>query len=280
MTTKQDIIKSLRQAGLTAGDHVVVHSSLRSVGPIEGGADTFIDALLEVVGDRGTLAMPSFNYTRPLPEPYFDAQLTAGRTGSLTEVFRKRATTLRSIHPTHSVCATGPRAVEFLADHLKVEAVGAGSPLDRIAQAGGYILMVGVTHVVNTTIHVGESYAGIPKFFWSAGTLPVAKVLLNDGRVIEHQIDCSASCDRAFNAVEFPMRARQAIIDLDIGQASSWLMRGAELIDVVVSTIRGQPDVLLCNYPFCRPCALARTQLAKHGLLERKPTWQKGLMNR
>src|SRR6185503_18170860 len=114
--------------------HLVVHSSLRAIGPVEGGADGILDALLEVVGPDGTLAMPAFNYSRPRPEPYFDPAVTAGRTGTLPEVFRKRTGVLRSQHPTHSVVACGRRAAEFLADHDKVQTLGVGSPLDRIAQ--------------------------------------------------------------------------------------------------------------------------------------------------
>jgi aminoglycoside 3-N-acetyltransferase len=161
MLTKKQIQDVLLRSGMKVGNHLLVHSSLRQVGPIDGGADALIDALLETVGSEGTLAMPAFNYTRPLPVPYFDVRSTPSRAGILTEIYRKRPETLRSLHPTHSVAAQGRRAAEFLADHLKYMAFGVGSPIDRMMQAGGYVLLIGVTHLANSCIHIGESYSGV-----------------------------------------------------------------------------------------------------------------------
>jgi len=261
MISRRDIVQLLTDVGIRRGDHVVVHASLRSIGAIDGGADAVIDALVQAVGDRGTVAMPSFHYTRPLPEPYFDARTTPGKTGTLTEVFRQRPGVRRSVHPTHAVCALGPRADDFLDGHLRCEAVGKGSPLDRIAQAGGYVLLIGVSHVANTMIHVGESYAGLAKYHWKDGPAPIAKVLLPEGRVVEHPLDASAGCSHAFNMVEYPLRERGLVRDLYIGHAPSSLMRGRDIIDTVVAMLKERPDALLCNRQTCRPCTLARRDL-------------------
>ena len=246
----------------------MVHASLRSIGTIDGGADAVIEALVEVVGDRGTVAMPSFHYTRPLPEPYFDVRTTPGKTGMLTEVFRRRPGVRRSVHPTHAVSALGPRADEFLDGHLSCEAVGKGSPLDRIAQAGGYVLLIGVSHVSNTTIHVGESRAGVAKYHWDDGPVPIAKVLLPEGGIVEHPLDASAGCSHAFNVVEYPLRSRGLVRDLYIGQSQASLIAGRDIIDTVVAMLRERPDVLLCTRPACRPCTLARSH--SHAAAEEK----------
>jgi len=163
VTTKLDITSGLRSAGVREGDSLVVHSSLRAIGPIDGGAEAVIDALLDAVGRDGTVAMPTFNYSRPAVSIY-DARETPGRTGMLTELFRKRPNALRSDHPSHSMAAIGQRAAEYLADHPKHGAFGLGSPLDRIAAAGGHVLLIGVSHLSNSTIHVGETHAGVPRF--------------------------------------------------------------------------------------------------------------------
>jgi len=257
MISRKDIVRSLTDVGIGRGDHLVVHASLRSIGAIDGGADAVIDALVEVVGDRGTVVMPSFHYTRPLPEPYFDVRTTPAKTGTLTEVFRQRPRVRRSLHPTHAVCALGPRADEFLDDHLSCEAVGKGSPLDRIAQAGGYVLLIGVSHLVNTTIHVGQCHAGPAKYHWQDGPAPIAKVLLPEGRVVEHQLDASAGCSHAFNVVEYPLRQRGFVRDLYIGHAPSSLVRGRDIVDTVVAMLKDRPNALLCNRQACRPCVLA-----------------------
>jgi aminoglycoside 3-N-acetyltransferase len=264
MLTKAQIKEILFSKGLRPGDHLWVHSSLRSVGPIEGGPDALLDALLEICGSEGTLAMPAFNYRRYLPFPHFDARTTPGRTGALTEIFRQRPDTLRSLHPTHSLTAQGKHAREFLADHYKFPAFGIGSPLDRLVQAGAYVLLLGVTHLANSCIHIGEAHAGRKKFYWEEGPLPIVNMLMPDGMVIPHQLDCSASCSMAFNAIEYPMRRKNLITDLTLGDALCFLMKGRDAIDTVVEMINKEPDALLCNRPPCRPCFLTRRYVLDH----------------
>ena len=264
MLTKAQVKETLFSKGVRPGDHLLVHSSLRSVGAIQGGPEALIDALLEVVGPKGILAMPAFNYRTHLPSPYFDARTTPGMTGALTEMFRKRPGTLRSLHPTHSLAAQGERAAEFLGDHYKFQTFGIGSPIDRLAQAGGYVLLLGVSHLANSCIHVGESYAGRTKFDWEDGPLPIVRILLPDGKIIDHQLDCTASCSMAFNAAEYPMRRDDMIIDLILGEALCFLMKGKDVIKAVVGMIGEKPDALLCNRPICRPCSMARRHLLGH----------------
>ena len=258
MITKAAIMRNLINAGLSDGDHVLVHSSLSKVGPVDGGADALIDALLETVGEDGTVAMPSFCYPWGIPEPYFDAAETPGKTGVLTEIFRQRPDTVRSIDPIYSVSAHGKRAEEFLFNHLAYSSIGVGSPIDRIAKAGGYVLLIGVAQTSNSTIHVGESYANVKKFFAHEGPPPIARVLMADGAILEHEIDPSGSCGRGFNAVEYPLRRAHMIVDLDIGKARALLIKGSDIINVVRITIQETPDILFCNKSNCRRCILGR----------------------
>lgn len=265
MLTRGQILSSLQAAGVQRGDHLLIHSSLRAVGPIDGGADAMIDAMLQAVGisEGGTLAMPAFNYTRPPPMPHFDPHLTPGATGVLSERFRLRDGTQRSLHPAHSVCAAGRRAEEFLADHHLHGSFGVDSPIDRIAQAGGWVLLVGVSHTSSSTIHVGESHAGVKKFWWHDDGPGVVKVKCpKDGKIVDVPLDCSSSCSMAFNLVEFTMRQRNAIRDVGLGNALCYLMRGKDVIDAVVQMIRRQGDVLFCNRATCRPCRLGREQVS------------------
>ena len=263
MHGKRQLIGELERAGLSAGDHVLVHSSLRKVGPIDGGADILLDALLEVVGSTGTLAIPTFHGTRPCPQPFFDASSTPGKTGILGERLRSRPGTRRSIHPSHSVGATGVRAAEFLDEHLLGEAVGIGSPFDRLAQAGGKVLLAGVGHQANTTVHCGEAYAGAQKFFWNDGPLPIAKVRCADGSVVEHQLDCSSSCSRAFDAIDAPLRVASRVQDFRLGDAAACLMKGQDVIDATVALLKRDRCALFCNQAGCRPCRLGREHVAR-----------------
>src|ERR1051325_3552325 len=174
--TKAQLARAFRDLGLVAGDSLIVHSSFRSIAPVEGGPMGLIEALLEVIGPGGNLMLPTFNYTRPIPEPYFDPETTPGRTGIIPESGRKHPAAVRSLHPSHSVAVIGPAAEELTRDHLKVRAFGIGSPIDRLAQKGGMVLLLGVGHISNSLIHIAEEYAGVPKVSVYPEPLPFFKI--------------------------------------------------------------------------------------------------------
>ncbi len=263
--TRHDITRGLRELGLAAGDSLIVHSSMRHLGPVDGGADAVIDAILEVIGPGGNLMLPTFNYVHPLPSPYYDPRETPGRTGILPEVGRKRPNAGRSLHPTHSVAVIGPDAGRLTAGHLAQRVFGVGSPVDLLAQAGGKVLLLGVGQTSNSTIHVAEEHAGLPKGPWSGG-LPVVRVRRPDGTFISHRLDTSCSCSAAFEGAEYPLRRHGEIRDARIGGVCK-LMLGRDVIRRVGEMIREQPDILLCRWERCPPCTAARRRLAAGGLL-------------
>jgi hypothetical protein len=119
LLTKERLKEGLLQIGLEPGDHVMMHSSLKSFGFVAGGADTVLDAVLdavlETVGDEGTLLVPTntFNgsltvYLRSLQE--IDLRTTPSQMGKITETARTRPDFIRSIHPTHPVAGSGKLA--------------------------------------------------------------------------------------------------------------------------------------------------------------------------
>ncbi len=258
--TKKEIVEALRQAGLSPGDSFIVHSSFRSLGPVEGGPETVIDALIEAVSPNGNVMFPTFNYTGNIAQPYFDPKSTPCLTGIIPELGRQRQNAVRSLHPTHSVAVIGPDAVELTKDHLSYRAVGIGSPIDRLAKMGGKVLLLGVPNTSNTTVHLGEEYANVPKVGWTE-TLPYAKVLMPDGSIREHQIDTSTSCSNAFDAVEYMLRRYGEIRDYRIGPCRIKLMFGRDVVKRVQEMISEKPDILLCTNPTCRPCTGARANL-------------------
>ena len=300
---KDQLVSALREIGLKPGDSFIVHSSFKSLGEIEGGPETVIDALIEAVnaipscsgggstparttGLCGNVMFPTFNYTQNIADPYFDPAVVPCRTGIVPELGRKRPNAVRSLHPTHSCTVIGPDAVELTRDHMSFRSVGVGSPIDRLAKMGGKVLLLGVRHTSNTMIHLGEEYAGIPKGSWFE--VPTfAEVLMPDGSIIEHEIDTSTSCSNGFDAVEAPMRAHGDITDLTVHgsgfraqgpvsaepstmhQAPStrhWqLMMGQDVVDRVGEIIAEKADVLLCHNPDCRPCTTARRNLRQEG---------------
>jgi aminoglycoside 3-N-acetyltransferase len=228
--------------GLRAGDRVVVHSSLRAVAM---GADELIDELLAAVGPEGLVVMPTFTYDNETFTPE-----TPGRTGALTEVFRRRPGAVRSDHPTYSVAAIGSNAAELLVGHARAGATGVESPLGRLAAAGGLVLLLGVGHTANTTAHVGEFQAEAPYL-----DIPF------DPEWPRHGAERFPGCSRAFGSLERPLREGGAIRDGKVGRALAQLVPGAAVIEATVALLRADPTALLCTDPACYRCSGARARL-------------------
>jgi len=264
---QEQLVTGFRGIGLERGDGLIIHSSLRSLGYVDGGADTVLDALLEVIGPDGNLMLPTFNYTRPLPEPYYDPAVTPGRTGIIPETGRQRPGAVRSLHPTHSVAVVGPDAAELTRDHLVGRAFGTGSPIDRLAQTGGKVLLLGVGHVSNSMIHVAEEYAELPKASAYPEPLPSAKVLMPDSTERVHQLDTSCSCSASFGGAELALRRDGLIRDARFGSCLTQIVDSRALIECVVRMMAEQPDVLLCTRPECEPCIGTRENLRALGRL-------------
>jgi aminoglycoside 3-N-acetyltransferase len=112
---RERIASDLAAAGLARGGTVLVHSSLSSLGRVEGGAETVTGGLLDALGPDGTLLMPALSYAAVTAAcPRFDLRSTPSNIGLIPETFRRMPGVLRSLHPTHSVCGVGPRAEALL----------------------------------------------------------------------------------------------------------------------------------------------------------------------
>lgn len=174
--TIESIAADLRELGVEEGMLLLVHSSLSSLGWVCGGAVAVVLALQEVLGARGTLVMPAHTgdlsdpraWENP-PVPYdwwetiretmpaYDVQMTpTSHMGAIVEAFRGQDGTERSNHPQLSFCARGPLAREILAGHALDFGLGEESPLARLYDRQGQVLLLGVGHANNTSLHLAE----------------------------------------------------------------------------------------------------------------------------
>ena len=162
---------NLRDLGVEAGDILFVHSSFKSLGPVEGGAESVIQALEAAIGPEGLLLMPSFNLVKwELRPETWDPHNTPSTVGWITEQFRRLPRVYRSDHYSHSVAARGKKAKDFVAGHLRLEGYGSHwdrkpwgktfglhSPMYRAYQADAKLLMLGVDYYTSTYIHLVEA---------------------------------------------------------------------------------------------------------------------------
>jgi aminoglycoside 3-N-acetyltransferase len=181
-TTISDLAVDLARLGVEPGSTLLVHSSLSALGWVVGGAQAVIEALLRALGPDGTLVMPTFAAgltdpahwsNPPVPKewwqvirdnmPPYDPAVTPTRMmGAIPELFRTYPGVQRSAHPHHSFAARGPEASGILADHTLEGALGEGSPLARLYDCEAQVLLLGVGHDSNSSLHLAENRAQWP----------------------------------------------------------------------------------------------------------------------
>jgi aminoglycoside 3-N-acetyltransferase len=163
------LTKQLEEMGIVKGDSLLVHASLRSMGFLEEGANTAIEALVNAVGESGNILMPSspvvslqLDYLKG--NPVFDSKATPSRMGAISENFRKLVGVKRSLHPTEPVCALGSQADYLTEGHFnQLTPYNVNSPFYRLCELKGKILYVGVTLAnAGTSLHVLEDAVDFP----------------------------------------------------------------------------------------------------------------------
>jgi aminoglycoside 3-N-acetyltransferase len=200
IVTEQEIIHQLHQVGIKQGDIIMLHSSLSKIGYVDGGADTVINSLLNVIAEDGTLMMPAFpavgyNYDYLNTNPVFDVKHTASKMGIITENFRKRNGVLRSLHPTDSVCALGKQASYLTEGHFdQLTPYNSHSPFYRLYELKGKIVLIGVDLNSLTNLHTLEDAVDDFKY-------PVYHSHLFNCKLINEKGECLVMQTKAHNPV-------------------------------------------------------------------------------
>ena len=159
---KHALVTSFHEVGIKGGDKVFAHVSMNRMGYIEGGAETVIRALMEAVGSRGSIFMPSFPMVGSM-ESYlnsgcvFDVRQTPSQMGVVSETFRKWEGVIRSLHPTNSVAGWGKDVECFLRDHHKSPTpFGHDTPFGRAAECDDTYVLMMETHIHSLLHHLQE----------------------------------------------------------------------------------------------------------------------------
>jgi len=225
---------------LEKGDTVLVHSSLSSIGYVPGGAETVIDALMEVVGDDGTVVVPTLTgqmSDSPENPPAFSTDKPSW-TGTIPEALRKREGACRSRHPTHSVAAIGKDARKVTEGHeYAMTPCGRDTPYLKIAEAHGKILFLGATLNSNTTFHSVEELA---KLYYHLQPEPTICELEIRGERARRKLFLHAyGAPRAFGEKEGELVESGVAKVGRVGRARSILMDAGDMIDFTLHKLEG-----------------------------------------
>jgi aminoglycoside 3-N-acetyltransferase len=157
----------------------------------------------------------------------------------------------------------GVDAEELTSGHLAAGALGKGSPPDKLAKRGGYVLLLGVDHRVNSIIHLAETYAGVPYLGAprSPGFPEEAVVRMPTGEEIAVSLKPIPTCSRGFEKLEPVLKQKGLICHGQVGDADCQLMKAQDVIDVAAEILKRDPRALLCDVPGCWACARKREKI-------------------
>lgn len=252
MYTKEQLFGQISKLGISPTDTLLIHSSMKSIGAVDGGADTVLDAFSEYLKD-GLLILPTHTW-RQMNAEYnvFDVNTEPSCVGILTEIFRKRPGVVRSWHPTHSVAALGKDAQAYTAGDQRWNTPCAresawGKLYDRQAK----ILFIGIGFNRNTIIHGVEEWNDIPNRLTAE---PVAfKVRTPDGQLLEspshpHQSPVG-SISENYPKLEEPCLRKGIATIGKFGDAQTILCDVVPMVDLTSSFLQREPDIFLDKNP-------------------------------
>ncbi len=252
------LVSGLRELGVSSGDVMLVHTSMKGLGHVDGGASAVIDSLLQAVGPNGTVLFPTLtgsgedDVDNP-PAIDLDSTPCASWVGVVPEVARQRPDAIRSVHPTHSVVALGAnREVWTAGHHLGDSPCDSSSPYYRLMENGGKILLLGgVTHESNTSLHCLEEITSVPYHLQDEVT--IGTVRISDGTVVEvlNRLHLwrnryhHKNLTRDFSVVNQPLLQAGAQRSAPIGESMSTLIDAGGMRDVLVPLLTSDPLFLL-----------------------------------
>ncbi len=245
---KHDIIRGLKEVGIKAGDIVLVHSSLKSFGYVDGGALSVIEALLDACTPEGTVMAPTITGKREHGRnnpPYFDVLRTPCWTGIIPETLRKMPDAQRSLHPTHSVAALGNDVQHLLGEHVNsYTPCDEKSPYQKNAESGGKILLLGVSQETNTTLHACEEIAKVPYHLQKEESECTIKDAKGEEHRVINRLHSWEGPERNFSIVNELLESRGLLKRAMVGNCLITIMPAQELIGLIVHELKRNPFYL------------------------------------
>jgi aminoglycoside N3'-acetyltransferase len=252
---RTQVVRQLRELGVVSGGVLLVHTSFKAVGPIEGGPLGLIAALTDVLGPRGDLVMPSWSDDDAPFDP--TASAASRGLGVVADTFWRLSGVRRSDHP-HAFAAKGPRAAHILEDPLPLPPHIPESPVGRVHDLDGQVLLLGVNHDADTTIHLAELLGGAPYRVTKHCTV------LQDGRPTRIAYGENDHCCERFALVDDWLRADGLQAEGVVGHATARLTRSRAIVATVLPRLGRDPLVFL--HPAeagCAECDVARVSLGR-----------------
>ena len=248
-----DVARQLSGLGVESGGVLGVHLAFSKVAPVEGGPLGLIEALRNALGPKGTLVMPSMTDDDDHP---FDCRATPCLgMGVVADSFWRMPGVLRSDNP-HAFAAVGPRAAEIIAAHPLNLPHGLDSPIGRVYELDGQVLLLGVGHDSNTTVHLAENLAGV-RYRQSKHL-----TLLRDGQYTRYDYSEVDHCCENFSQLDQWLEADGQQRRGVVGHAEARLARSRDVVAAALVRLRDNETVFLHPAGRCGECDESRASLS------------------
>ncbi|NLZ80238.1 MAG: AAC(3) family N-acetyltransferase [Clostridiales bacterium] len=247
MHSKETLLKQIKELGIKPEDTLLVHSPMKAIGEVEGGADTVLDLLSEYLKE-GLLVLPTRTWKQMNDEyPIFNPKTESSCVGILGEIFRQRDGVYRSLHPTHSLAAKGKDAKSFTEGEEKFD-----TPCNRQGCYGklydrkAKILLLGCGFNRNTFLHGVEEWLDVPKRL--EDTYKQLSVVMPDGSILKrpvypHHKPNGINVAERFHKMEGVLSEKGIMRRGKFGDADCMLCDAADMADLVTVYLKKDPDL-------------------------------------
>lgn len=263
--SQAELATHLGELGVEKGSVLTVHMSYRAVRPVEGGPHGVIEALRAAVGPDGTIVMPSWSDDDSVP---FDAgnSTVAADLGVTADCFWRLPDVRRSAHA-FAFAALGPEAARITGDPLPLPPHCLESPVGRAYELDGQILLLGVGHDGNSTVHLAELVAGVPY------GVPKHCTVLEGGEPVRVEYVENDHCCQRFALADEWLRQRGLQREGRVGHATARLVRSRDVVSVLSERLREEP-LLFLHRPEdgCADCDEARQSVHRSNGGTAKPS--------
>ncbi len=252
MLTYDNLISDLKAMHIDPSGTLLVHSSMKAIGPVQGGAETVLDALCDYM-QRGLLVLPTHTW-KQMNERYRVFRVTEEPScvGILSELFRKRKGVIRSLHPTHSLAAFGADAAAFTAgEERTVTPCPRKGCYGKLYDRSATVLFIGCTLKNNTFLHGVEEWCRIPNRL--APTAQFFTVIAPKGYYIvpqyRHFTNPPIDVSEHYDKMEPAFAEGGAVRYGHLGNARCILADAVKMADITIPYLRKNPRLFDDNAP-------------------------------
>jgi len=241
-----ELVSNFKKIGLSSGDALLVHSSFKSFGGVEGGPQTVISALRSILTEKGTLIVPTFNYDFCDGKPY-DVKKTPSKMGIISELVRTDSSSKRTLDPVFSFAILGKHR-DYLANLKYEHSFGPNSTFAKLRELDAKIMIIGLSYNESLTFfhHIEETQGCDYRYFKEfRGTITGYDDVKQDSKIVLFVRDIERGVQNSVDKMGFIMEQEGIVKKTIIGKSEIKLMKANDVYQRTVEEMKKNPHILI-----------------------------------